>query len=49
MKLRKNKICALLLIFGGAVSVLLEGDSTFLVFTLMIGIPLLFSKQNWIY
>lgn len=45
----KNKLIALALITLGALSVGLEKDITFLVFTLLIGIPLFFSKDNWVW
>ncbi|MCK9326311.1 MAG: hypothetical protein M0P69_12535 [Bacteroidales bacterium] len=47
-ELLKNKIYSLLLILIGAVSVLIEYDGTFFIFSLIIGLPLFFSKENWI-
>ena len=47
-ELLKNKIYALILIGLGALSILIEYDATFFVFTSMIGIPLFFAKENWI-
>lgn len=44
----KNKLAALALITLGALSVGLENDGTFLVFTLLIGMPLFFDNENWI-
>lgn len=43
-----NKMMALGLVGIGVVLVLIERDATFLVFGLMVGIPLFFSKKNWI-
>lgn len=47
-ELLKNKIYSFLLILLGALSILIEYDGTFFIFTLMLGIPLFFSKENWI-
>ncbi len=47
-ELLKNKIYSVLFILLGALSVLIEYDGTFFVFTLMVGIPMFFSKENWI-
>ena len=44
----KNKLIALGLITLGALSVGLENDGTFLVFTLLIGMPLFFDNENWV-
>ncbi len=46
-ELLKNKIYSLLLILIGALSVLIEYDGTFFIFTLMLGISLFFAKENW--
>ena len=48
-KLVKNKIHAVLFILLGALSVPIEWDATFFLFTLIIGGYLFFSKENWIY
>ena len=45
----KNKIHAVLFILLGALSVPIEWDATFFLFTLIIGGYLFFSKENWIY
>lgn len=48
MKTLKNKLMASLLILIGLVSNRIEGDGTFFIFTLLIGVPLFFEKTNWI-
>lgn len=45
----KNKRYAIVIIFIGMLSVLLESDVTFFVFALMIGTALFFSRGNYIY
>ena len=47
-ELLKNKLYALLLIIIGALSIPIEYDGTFFILTLMLGLPLLFAKENWI-
>lgn len=47
-ELIKNKVYSLILIAIGALSILIEYDGTFFIFTLMLGIPLFFSKENQI-
>lgn len=42
----KNKIFGLLFIILGVLSTLIDGDATFLVFALIIGIGLFFEKEN---
>ncbi|CAK7007980.1 MAG: hypothetical protein EUB_01577 [Eubacterium sp.] len=44
----KNKLYSVALVGLGAMTVPIEHDATFLVFSLMIGIPMFFSKENWI-
>lgn len=44
----KNKLCALALIIVGIGPIYLENDATFMIFALLIGIPLFFAKQNHI-
>jgi len=46
-KLIKNKVVAVMLIILGFSS-LINGDGTFLLFTLIIGGPLFITKENWI-
>ena len=43
-----NKIVSLILIMIGVLSTFIDNDATFLVFTLIIGIPLFFEKDNCI-
>ena len=47
-ELLKNKLYSLILIGIGALSVLIDYDATFFIFTLMFGLPLFFAKENWI-
>ena len=47
-ELLKNKIYSLILIGIGARSVHIEYDGTFFIFALTIGLPLFFSRENWI-
>mgnify|MGYP001034832038 CR=1 FL=1 len=42
-----NRLVALVLIGAGAFAVWMEGDGTFLIFALLIGMPLFFAKENW--
>lgn len=44
----KNKICVLALILIGILSTIISNDATVLVFTLLIGIPLFFVKDNFV-
>lgn len=49
-ELIKNKIYAVILMCGGALAIpWCDGDATFFLFSLMMGIPLFFAKENWIY
>ena len=49
-KLIKNKIYGIVLIMLGIASMwACDGDVSFLVFALMFGIGLIFTKENWIY
>lgn len=45
----KNRMLSVLLIVLGIISVFIECDITFLVFTLLIGIPTFFSKDKSTY
>lgn len=49
MKNLKNKVVALLLIFVGVFSVTYTRDATILAITVLIGLPLFFAKNNYIY
>lgn len=47
VKLLKNKVYSALLMLVGYLSMLLlEGDGTVFILTLMIGIPVFFAKEN---
>ena len=48
MKTWKNKLVAILFLAIGCVCLMLDGDATFLVFAGLIGIPMIFAKENWI-
>lgn len=43
-----NKVIALVFIGSSILLTWLSGEGTMLVFSLMVGIPLFFSKKNWI-
>ena len=43
-----NKIFAIIMIIIGALSVPVEWDATFFLFTLIVGGYLFFAKRNWI-
>lgn len=45
-ELRKNKIFALLLLTLGVASVFIDYDASFLIFTMMVAIPLFLSRKN---
>lgn len=47
-ELMKNKIMSIILMVIGVLSIFIEGDATFTIFSLMIGLPLFFAKKNWI-
>lgn len=47
-ELIRNKIYSLILIGIGALSVLIEYDGTFFILSLMFGLLLFFSRENWI-
>ena len=48
-ELLKNKLYSVALISVGALSIPIEYDATAFIFTLMMGLPLFFAKENWIY
>ena len=48
VKNKKNKILSIFLILLGILSICIEGDYTFFLLTLFIGIPLFFMRSNWI-
>ena len=43
----KNKISAIVLLLGGMIPVLIDGDGTALLFFSCIAIPMFFAKKNW--
>lgn len=43
-----NKKAAILLMLLGLISTRIDGDATFFVFTCILGVPLIFSKEDWI-
>ena len=45
---RKNRLYALIFMLIETLSIFIEYDITFFVFTLFIGIPMFFSKKNMI-
>lgn len=45
----KNKVYSLLLIGAGVLGIFIDQDATFLVFALLIGVPLFFIKDSWTY
>lgn len=49
MKNLKNKIVALILVFVGIFSMMYTHDATILAITVLIGLPLFFAKNNYIY
>lgn len=50
MKTLKNKLYASLLILEGVVATIVtEGDATALVLFSVIGVPMFFAKEPWIY
>ena len=46
-ELLKNKLYSVALISVGALSIPIEYDATAFIFTLMMGLPLFFAKENW--
>lgn len=48
MKNVKNKKVSALLLSVGVFTTLMSKDATFLVWAVVIGVPLFFAKQNWI-
>ena len=44
-----NKVCAVALALIGTLVTMLDGDATFLVLALMIGVPMFFAHERWIY
>ena len=48
MNTKANKIFASIFIIVGVLSIFIEMDATFFIFSLMLGLPLFFAKENWI-
>ena len=48
MKNKKNKLVALGLVVTGVLAVIFVQDVTLLAVAVFIGVPLFFSKDNWI-
>lgn len=44
----KNKLYSILIISVGILSTFIDGDYTFFGFSLFLGLPLFFTKTNWI-
>lgn len=47
-ELTKNKLFALIFVAVGLIAIPITHDGTFLAFALMFGIPMFFSKENWV-
>lgn len=47
-ELIKNKFYAIAIIILGALTIPIEWDATFFLFSLFLGLGLFFSKENWI-
>ncbi len=47
-ELLKNKLYAIAIIFLGMSSIPIEYDATVFILSTMIGLPLFFSKENWV-
>ena len=45
----KNKLCAIGLFILGTLSVFIDYDPTFLIFTMMVGLPLFFTRRKVVY
>lgn len=45
----RNKLIAVVILAIGAFAARISTDATFLIFTLMLGVPLFLSKENVIY
>jgi len=49
METRKNKLISISMILIGYLSIFIDGDATGFVFCLIIGVPLFFSKENYVH
>lgn len=47
MKTFENKVYASLLMLGGTIPVLIDGDATALIFFGCFAVPMFFSKKSW--
>lgn len=45
---KKNKMVAVALVLLGLLPILIDGDASVLVLTLIFGLPLFFAKENYI-
>ena len=45
-ELIRNKLYSLVLILIGVVPILIDQDGTFFIFSLIIGLPLFFAREN---
>lgn len=45
----KNKLCSMALLSIGIITQKLTGDGTVLLFFLILGLPLFFARENYIY
>ena len=48
-KTAKNKLFVMTMLVVGALSAILSGDGTFLMFVLMFSVPMFISKEDWFY
>lgn len=46
---RMNKLYSLLIMSLGALLIFIDGDATFFMFSLFIGIPMFFARKQWIF
>ncbi len=44
----KNKICAMVILVLGLLTLQIENDGTFLAFSVMLTLPLLIAKKNYV-
>lgn len=48
MKTLKNKVVALVIALPGILPLIIDGDATAFLLTLIISVPLFLSKEDWI-
>ena len=46
---RVNKFYSLVLMGLGALPIFIDGDATFFMFSLFIGMPMFFARKQWIF